>query len=253
MGALDMATIQPARRWARRFAYMCEVVYEADGYLNINRIKNLSVTGAWIETSSPPPEDSIINLRFLVGSVEVRTQAKVVRCLAGIGMGVAFQDLSPQYREAISGFLVDTSAEAEQDNRIRLHQIMTIQVVTVGMDDEIETVREIFERYPFHHLLVLEEDGTLVGVVSDRDVLKAVSPFISTRFERMADLRTLKKRVHQIMSRKLITASRDNTVSEAAKLMLNNRISCLPVVRTDKTVDGIVTWRDIMKWLVRQV
>jgi acetoin utilization protein AcuB len=252
-GALNMASMQLKTPRAMRFVYVCEVECEALGRVTVNRIKNLSVTGAWIETMNPPPEGSILNLCFSVGSVDVRTKAKVVRRLIGEGMGVDFQDLLPHYRETIDTLSVAASREAEHSNQIFLRQIMTTQVVTVGMDDEIETVQALFERFHFHHLLVLREDGTLVGVVSDRDLLKSVSPFISTLGERSEDLRTLKKRVHQIMSRNVITATKDHTAHEAAVLMLNSKISCLPIVQPNGTVEGIVTCTDIMKWLVRQV
>jgi acetoin utilization protein AcuB len=248
-----MESNQPEQRRATRFAYVCDVECEALGHVSLNRIQNLSATGAWIETSDPPPEGSIVNLSFNVGSVDVRTQATVSRRLLGEGMGVAFQDLLPHYRKAIDILSVDASLEEEHGNQILLQQIMTTQVVTVRMDDEVESVQALFERFHFHHLLVLQEDGTLVGVVSDRDLLKAVSPFISTLGERAEDLRTLKKRVHQIMSRTLITASKDHTVREAAVLMLNSKVSCLPIVRPNQTVEGIVTWKDIMRWLVWQV
>jgi acetoin utilization protein AcuB len=90
-------------------------------------------------------------------------------------------------------------------------------------------------------------------VVSDRDLLKALSPFISTLVERSQDLRTLKKPVHQIMTRKPFSASKDLAIEEAAVLMLNKKISCLPIVRPDLTVEGIVTDKDILKWLVKQM
>ena len=135
---------------------------------------------------------------------------------------------------------------------MKLEQIMTTKVVTVGMDDTLETIQILFERFRFHHLLVLDADGTLVGVVSDRDLLKALSPFISTLIERPEDLRTLKKRTHQIMSHRPIAASKDYTIKEAALVMLNQKISCLPIVRSNRTVEGIVTWKDILKWLVEQ-
>jgi acetoin utilization protein AcuB len=134
-----------------------------------------------------------------------------------------------------------------------LEQIMTYQVVTVNMDDTLETVQQLFERFHFHHLLVLGEGDVLAGVVSDRDFLKSLSPFISTLIERPEDLRTLKRRVHQIMSHHPITASRNDSIKEAAVLMLAHRISCLPIVRSDGTIEGIVTWKDILKWLIEQM
>jgi len=134
-----------------------------------------------------------------------------------------------------------------------VEQIMTTRVITIGMDDTIETAKSLFERFHFHHLLVIGEENMLVGVVSDRDLLKSLSPFISTLIERPEDLRTLRKRVHQIMSYRPITGFRDQTIREAAALMLENGISCLPIVRADRTVEGIVTWKDILKWLIKQL
>jgi acetoin utilization protein AcuB len=134
-----------------------------------------------------------------------------------------------------------------------VEKIMSTKVVTIGMDDTVETAKVLFERFHFHHLLVIGEGDRLVGVVSDRDLLKSLSPFISTLIERPQDLRTLKKRIHQIMSYRPITAFRDHTIREAAALMLENGISCLPIVRADRTVEGIVTWKDIFKWLIAQL
>lgn len=136
---------------------------------------------------------------------------------------------------------------------MKLGEIMTTRVITVAIDDHLETARALFEKYHFHHLLVLDEEGTLVGIISDRDLLKALSPFIATLVERTEDLRTLQKRVHQIMSRRLITASKEHTIKEAAVLMLNNRVSCLPVVSANRTIEGIVSWKDILKWLVERI
>jgi acetoin utilization protein AcuB len=129
---------------------------------------------------------------------------------------------------------------------------MTTEIITIGMDDKLKIVQELFERFHFHHLLVVHKDWTLAGVVSDRDLLKALSPFTGTLSERSQDVATLDRRVHQIMSRSPIVASRDRAVDEAAVMMLSNNISCLPIVRPDDTVEGIVTLKDILKWLVKQ-
>ena len=87
----------------------------------------------------------------------------------------------------------------------------------------------------------------LVGVVSDRDFFKAVSPFVGTLSETERDLSTLNKRVHQIMTRKLITVSKDTSARQAARIFIERNVSCLPVVAEDRKILGILTWKDILK------
>lgn len=53
---------------------------------------------------------------------------------------------------------------------------MTRHIVSVSMDDPLQRVRAAFEAYGFHHLLVIENER-LVGVISDRDLLRNLSPF----------------------------------------------------------------------------
>lgn len=130
----------------------------------------------------------------------------------------------------------------------RIQDIMTSKVVTIDLDVTLKEIREVFERARFHHVLVTEK-GELAGVISDRDVLKAVSPFIGTLSERQSDTDTLKKRAHQIMTRSVTTAMPTDTVEAAAKLMMAKRVSCLPVISKRKIV-GIVTMKDILKAFV---
>jgi acetoin utilization protein AcuB len=132
---------------------------------------------------------------------------------------------------------------------MKLEEIMTTEVVTIGMDDKLKKVQEIFESRKFHHLLVVEEEE-LVGIVSDRDLLKQLSPFINTDSERFQDMSTLDKRVHQIMTRKPITAGKEDTVREAAELFIKKRISCLPILSPENEIIGLVTWKDILKKLI---
>ena len=129
---------------------------------------------------------------------------------------------------------------------MRIDAIMTADAVTIDLDDSLRVVGEFFRRMEFHHLLVVE-DGRLCGVVSDRDLLKASSPFLHTMTEQVRDTAILKKRVHQIMSRQLVTVACDTTVAEAVRLLLEKNVSCLPVLASDGTVEGIVTWRDLIR------
>ncbi len=130
--------------------------------------------------------------------------------------------------------------------------IMTAKVLTVDMDRSLNDVRRIFERSAFHHLIVVEE-GKLVGLVSDRDVFRAVSPFVGTSTERSCDAFTLRKHVHQIMTRLPETTTADSPAEDACRLMLESRVSCLPVVNERGACVGIVTIRDIARWALTEL
>ncbi len=129
---------------------------------------------------------------------------------------------------------------------MNIDSIMSKQVVTVVFDDTLATVKEIFDEARFHHLLVVE-DGKLHGVVSDRDLLRAMSPFIGSTVETARDVNTLNRRVHQIMSRKPLTLRPEATVDDAVDLFLAHRVSCIPVVDAQQRPVGIVSWRDVLR------
>jgi acetoin utilization protein AcuB len=134
---------------------------------------------------------------------------------------------------------------------MRVDEIMSRNVHHVDLDASLESIRRIFEESRFHHLVVLE-DGRLVGVISDRDLLRNLSPWLGTPAERTMDASSLKRKAHQVMTRGVVTASGEMDVAEAARVMLAKRVSCLPVVDAWMKVVGIVTDHDILKWTVHQ-
>lgn len=125
--------------------------------------------------------------------------------------------------------------------------VMTRSLVLVHLDQTLREVQELFQKYHFHHLLVVDHT-TLVGVVSDRDLLKNLSPFLGHVFaERPQDLALLNRRVHQIMTRRPITAPEDLSLTEAAERMIKHDISCLPVVDDQGRPMGVVAKRDLLR------
>ena len=126
-----------------------------------------------------------------------------------------------------------------------IKEIMTTRVATVSMDDRLNVIKAIFEQAHFRHLLVLEEE-VLVGVISDRDLLRALSPYLDTDAEMNRDTETLNRRAHQIMSRQPITISPERSLQEAASIMLEQHVSCLPVLENGALV-GIVSWKDLLR------
>ena len=141
--------------------------------------------------------------------------------------------------------------------------VMTRAIITIDMDAPLHKIQRIFQCEGLHHLLVIEA-GELIGVISDRDLLSALSPYLNTPSEQRRDERTLHRRAHHIMSRRLVTVTRATPIAHAAALLLKHGIGCLPVVSTvpvrtyagshlrlvtiERTIEGIVTWRDIMAY-----
>jgi acetoin utilization protein AcuB len=127
--------------------------------------------------------------------------------------------------------------------------IMTTRVVCVQMDDSLETVQRLFCSHGFHHLLV-ESRGSLAGIISDRDLLRALSPFSGTVIEQTRDEAVLRRRAHQIMTRDVICVQASTSIHEAAQLMLRHGISCLPVAEDKTAVVGLITWRDLLGYFL---
>ncbi|MBT3878135.1 MAG: CBS domain-containing protein [Candidatus Scalindua sp.] len=129
---------------------------------------------------------------------------------------------------------------------MNIEEIMSKDLVTIGMDDSLKTVKAIFDNASIHHLLVVESDK-LFGVISDRDLLKALSPNIGTLAETNRDTITLNKRVHQLMTSKLVTLTPDAEISDVIEIFNNHDVSCIPVVDDKDKPVGIISWRDILK------
>jgi acetoin utilization protein AcuB len=90
------------------------------------------------------------------------------------------------------------------------------------------------------------ESNTLYGVLSDRDLLKAMSPNIGTAAETARDIATLNKRVHQVMSRKPITLEPNATIADAVAIFQTHAVSCIPIVDEERHPVGILSWRDLL-------
>ncbi|MEF8816855.1 MAG: CBS domain-containing protein [Salinibacter sp.] len=125
---------------------------------------------------------------------------------------------------------------------------MSCDVVTVTPDAALVDIRKRLQEGGFNHMLVIE-DGTLCGVISDRDVLKAISPFLDTYSEKHRDVKTLSQPASEIMQDDPITVTPDTAIEEASRMLLDHRVSSLPVVEGSDLV-GIVTGKDMLEYYV---
>lgn len=130
---------------------------------------------------------------------------------------------------------------------LKIADIMTTRIVTIDMDDRLTIAKEIFDNAPFHHLLVTEENE-LKGMLSERDLLRAISPNVDAN-PTTKELETLQKRVHQVMTRDPLTVAPHISVIQASQLILEQQIGSLPVLDNGELV-GIVTWKDLLAAMI---
>ncbi len=128
---------------------------------------------------------------------------------------------------------------------MNVSDIMTTKPVSIHQNGTLRQALELMEDSHFRHLPVLNSEGQLVGILSDRDCRTALnSPHIlRERWQDEELAETL--RVRTIMSPAPIVIEPDAEADEAARLMLDNHISCLPVI-LGETLVGIVTTSDIL-------
>ena len=135
---------------------------------------------------------------------------------------------------------------------MRVEELMTPKVFVVEQDDYIDRVFFLIHYESIRHLPVVEK-GKVIGIVSDRDLYKAMGPKSNSQAiaeaagPNTAELHVAPKKVRHIMRRGVMTVNRDTTASEAAAIMADNRIGALPVVDKDKKLVGILTSTDILR------
>lgn len=126
---------------------------------------------------------------------------------------------------------------------------MTKKVFTVTPDDNITAAIKLMKEKKIKHLPVVKNDTTIAGILSDRDI-KDYTPSKATTFEiRELNYILFTTKVKEIMVKKVITAPVYMAIEEAAMVMYDNNIGCLPVVEDNKLV-GIISDKDLFRVLV---
>jgi len=125
--------------------------------------------------------------------------------------------------------------------------IMTTNVTKISPSDGFRKAQDILDTEPFHHLLV-EQDGKLVGIVSDRDLMGKIGTYIDKSPGQAYNKLRASISVADIMTTKMLVIDRDTPIDAASIILLANNISCLPIVNADYVIEGIVTWKDLLKF-----
>ncbi len=126
---------------------------------------------------------------------------------------------------------------------------MSPNPVTVTTDTSLKDALDLVRDSPFRHLPVLDENRKLVGIVTEKSLVYA-SPTSSTTlsvFE--VDYILSRTKLGQILQGEVVTVGPDLPIEEAARVMIDNHIGCLPIVEDDELV-GIISDTDIFRVFV---
>ena len=124
--------------------------------------------------------------------------------------------------------------------------IMSRPPISVFADANLREARATMRAHGVHHLLV-EDRGRIVAILSDRDVLRAISPYADGHAAQRRDDDTLARPVYSVASYNMITVDIETPIELAAATMLEHNISCLPVTSHAEEVLGVVTTRDLLR------
>jgi CBS domain-containing protein len=128
-------------------------------------------------------------------------------------------------------------------------EIMMGSPVTLSPEDTLDLVNDIISLGRIRHIPVLD-DGRLVGVITERDLMgQAVTAIFGLKQKsKSALLKTY--RIQDFMKKKVVTVRPDTPIKDAARLMAEKKIGCVPVL-TDGSLVGLVTTTDILRYVER--
>jgi len=135
---------------------------------------------------------------------------------------------------------------------LRVRDIMISEVTTLKRNDKLELADDIMQLGRIRHLPVLDDDSEqLVGIISQRDLFRGALAR-ALGYGQHAQRKVLKTLlVKEVMSSEVITTTPDVPLVEAARVLMERKIGCLPVVKGGRLV-GIVTEADFVAMVARE-
>ena len=125
---------------------------------------------------------------------------------------------------------------------------MTQKVITISKDEDILVVKELMDQHQIRHVPVVESDGLLIGMITDRDLRSALpSYYYRNEGQPLKDSETHGISVKEIMSQNLVTLSPMDTIQDALLLIQKHLVGALPVVDDRGRLIGIVSVRDLLR------
>jgi CBS domain-containing protein len=127
-----------------------------------------------------------------------------------------------------------------------VENIMSTDVFTLGRNDKLSIADDVMSQKRIRHLPVLDADGMLCGILTQRDLFRGAL-LRSLGYGQRAEQKLLDSlAVKDAMRDEVVTISPKSTLSDAANLMLSKKIGCLPVVEGERLL-GMISEADFVK------
>ena len=125
---------------------------------------------------------------------------------------------------------------------------MTKRVITIKPETSLLEARSLMNQHQIRHLPVTDEENTLVGIVTDRDVRSATPSILLDDFDSAKERERLAKiTVRDIMSKTPATLKPMHTLQDALLIIQQKKVGALPVVDENNKLRGILSVRDLMR------
>ncbi len=140
-------------------------------------------------------------------------------------------------------------AQQERSPAIFASQIMASPVVTLPPEATMAEAWELIRTQGFRHVPVVSRNKELVGIISDRDLLREAGTICSAvSSQDNADQEQMT--IQGLIRRRVLTASPDTGIREIARILFEERIGSMPIVDDKGILVGIITRSDILRTII---
>jgi len=199
----------------------------------------------------------------LLGIVTVSDIIKIfvrLNTIRQLCANVEKQQKRPRLADLVSGASLDLAALISSAVQT-VEDSMTERVICLEKEDNLGKAVEVIQKSKFRHVPIVDEQRRLVGIVSDRDILRHL-PFAKRQLASQTEVfrgdlfgvsskdPSLKLRITDVMTRNVVSVLPGCSFNNAVKTLHETKINCLPVVDEEKKILGIVTVSDVLRTML---
>ena len=129
---------------------------------------------------------------------------------------------------------------------------MTKNPITMGIDEPFSCVWDKLRNNRIRHLPVIDKDRKVVGMVTQRDLYRIMSPRKTMDGNYVYDKAELDKFIlKHVMRKKLILLSPEDTIGKAIDIMATTKYGCIPITDNKNILKGVITQIDVLKAIAK--